>query len=84
MLVDGDEATKSRAIVRQLSVYHILSCQYDAFYFGEAVSRRWPLIEDLDDLQSLSDNLAQENSAIKITSFKTDEEFCLYLLRKNL
>lgn len=80
-LIDGDETTQSRAIVRQLSLFHILGMQYGFFVHGYG-SQLCPLIPDLETLEKAQRGLAQENSAIKITSFKTDEEFCRYLLQK--
>lgn len=81
-LTDGDEATQSRAIVRQLSLYNLLGFQYGIFLHGDDLENLCPLTPDLETLKIAQRGLAQENSAIKITSFKTDEEFCRYLLQK--
>lgn len=81
MLGDGDEIKQAKALIRQLRMVDFLSTQYKHFKYGttEALT---PLIKDLNDLKLAEYALSQEKSALKIISFKTDDEFLAYLIKR--
>ncbi len=80
--VDGDKVTHDKATLRILRMWEFLGEQYRCIKSGET-KRLCPLISGLDELGLAKSRLTSENSAMKVSSFKTDEEFFVYLIDKS-
>lgn len=79
VLVDGDEIKQAKALFRQMRTVDFLSAQYQHLKYG-TTEALYPSIKNLNDLMLAEYGLAQEKSALKIISFKSDEEFVDYLI----